>query len=143
MLENVDLVMGIAPWLLGLLLGVGGGAAKHITTDVPIAEKQRKLQGATTRYSPWTGMEAPEPSQPNLFGNILQGGVTGAQLGLSADKAGLFDSAPNTGAKGGNLWNGMGANEQTLTSSGGRYMPGLASRTGEMFTKRNPWEPEL
>jgi hypothetical protein len=134
MLENVDLVMGIAPWLLGLLLGVGGGAAKHITTDVPIAEKQRKLQGATTRYSPWTGMRAPEPSQPNLFGNILQGGVTGAQLGLSADKAGLFDSKPPVAGGGGaNSWGAMGSAEGA-PAGGGRIMPNLMSRRGI-----NPW----
>lgn len=136
MLENADVVMGILPLWLGLLLGGGLGAVKHFAADAPIAEKQRKIQGATTRYSPWTGMKAPEPSQPNLFSSVFQGGLAGANFAGMADKAGLFsEAAPAAAATGGaskfnlqSLFDGPKAEDAMgIARSGGRMLPGMTS----------------
>lgn len=132
---NLEVVYGIAPLLLGLLAGAGLGLAKHVTTDAPIAEKQRKVQGATTRYSPWTGMRAPEPSQPNAFGSMMQGGLAGAQFGALGAKAGLFGGGANPGDVVG-MGAGAGGAPGGMMSAG-RMMPGMAMR---MPAKANPWD---
>lgn len=68
-------------WLM--VAGLGVGAAKS-GMDAEKAERQRKVQAATTRYSPWTGMQGQAPEEANVAGNMLQGGMTGAGLAQNA-----------------------------------------------------------
>lgn len=84
--------------LLGTLLGLGGGGILGLT-KAAAAKKQAQVQGATTRYSPWTGMQAPAPDKVNMFGDMLQGGLSGAafQQGLGANSGGSGVSDSNFG----------------------------------------------
>lgn len=68
------------PLLLGGLVGVGGGLLKGVF-DSGRADRQRKVQAETTRWSPWTGMQAQAPQEPDYLGSALQFGTTGAMLG--------------------------------------------------------------
>lgn len=63
------------------------GAAKHLLIDKPQANKQTQLAAETQRYSPWTGLTAQAPSQPNIFGSAIQGGLAGASLQGGMDAA--------------------------------------------------------
>lgn len=63
-----------------LLAGLGLGATKSIF-DQMREGRQRKLAAETERYSPWTGMKSRAPQEADWFGNLLQGGLVGAQLG--------------------------------------------------------------
>ena len=68
--------------LLPLALGLAGGAVKHFAVDKPAASKNRRMQAAIARYSPWTGMKPDVSSlrDPSLFGSLLQGGTAGLML---------------------------------------------------------------
>lgn len=58
-----------------LALAGGLGAAKT-ASDAARNKAQRKLQGETTRYSPWTGMQAAAPQGVDALGNFLSSGAT-------------------------------------------------------------------
>lgn len=113
------------PPLIGALIGMAGGAAKHFAVDKPQADRDRHVAAETQRYSPWTKMQAQPVQNPNLFGSALQFGTTGAALGqgiqgmesntdlnnalvknINAKTAGLSSSGiPIVGAN--PPWNGM------------------------------------
>lgn len=77
------------PILIGL--GVGGlaGAAQYALVDQPKYQKQMALAAATQRYSPWTGLKASIPNQPNPLSDITQMGASGAGMAQSIGNAGL------------------------------------------------------
>lgn len=62
------------------------GAAKGIS-DQKTEARQRAAQAETTRYSPWTGMQAQAPQEANIGGDVMQGAVTGMGLGQGMDSA--------------------------------------------------------
>lgn len=68
------------------ILPVAGAALGGIKSifDLLSADKQRHVQAETTRFSPWTHMQAPAPNEANPIGNILQGGFTGLALDQNA-----------------------------------------------------------
>lgn len=74
------------PWM-GLAIGAGLGLLKSEMVDAPAAERQRKVQAATTRYSPWTHMQAAAPTEADPFSSALQFGATGASMGAGMKQA--------------------------------------------------------
>lgn len=80
--------------LTGSLIGAGGGLLKSLF-DGGKADRERKLQAETTRWSPWTGMTAQAPSTPDAFGSIMQGGLSGFALGQNAQGAANQDALNN------------------------------------------------
>lgn len=70
------------PITIGLLAGGGAGLLKNVFAQ-QAAGKQREAQAAVARYSPWTGMQAQMVEDPNMFGDVLQGGAMGAMAGQS------------------------------------------------------------
>lgn len=68
-------------------IGAGIGLLKGLLIDGPAAERQRKLQAATARFSPWTGLK-PEPvKEADTVGDVLQGGTQAAMLQQSMQNA--------------------------------------------------------
>lgn len=55
-------------------------AAKNQMVDKPAADRQRHLAAETQKYSPWTHLTAEAPQDPNLAGDIISGGATGASM---------------------------------------------------------------
>lgn len=91
---HADCQMAIAPLLLGALIGAGLGGVKHFASDNPRYEGQKKVQSETTRWSPWTGMQAKEPEMPNFMGSLMQGGMAGASFGQGIGGAATPDNLP-------------------------------------------------
>lgn len=81
------------PLLAAAGIGAALGAIKHAAVDAPRMARQNKLATETTRYSPWTGLIAKQPDEESLFGNMFQGGLTGA-----AFNQGLGSAAPAGGS---------------------------------------------
>lgn len=76
------------PISLGLMGGLAlGGLTKSLAIDAPRADRQRKLQAETTRYSPWTGLTGQAPQEADPFGSTMQGLTGGAMLGSSMNAA--------------------------------------------------------
>jgi hypothetical protein len=69
------------PLLVPLALGAAAGIGKYFASDKPRYDAEKKLASETQRYSPWTGLQAQAPRNPSMFENVLQGGMTGLQLG--------------------------------------------------------------
>lgn len=63
-----------------LAIGAGLGVAKF-AADKEKEKRERALQAATARYSPWTGMSPQAVAEPSLMGNLVQGGTAGAMFG--------------------------------------------------------------
>lgn len=78
------------PILGGALIGGGAGLLKSIFGDGPAEQRQKRLAGATIRFSPWTGMQAQPIKYADPFGSILQGGTSGALMGGMIKAAGLL-----------------------------------------------------
>ena len=72
--------------LTPMLIGAGLGAAKHFGIDKPAAERSRKTAAEIQRYSPWTGMKAPEIKDASLLSSTLGGAALGATAGSAIDK---------------------------------------------------------
>lgn len=108
------------PFTLALLGGGLFGLGKT-AYDAEGRSSDKKVQAATTRYSPWTGMQGQEPRQVDPFGNILKGGLSGAMLG-------------NIGANAG-WWGAGAAAPATAAASAG---PGLGVNTNLMAGMQNP-----
>lgn len=66
--------------MLPILIGGGLGLAKY-ALDKGREGRQRKLQAETTRFSPWTGMQAEAPQEANVLGSVMQGATAGAMFG--------------------------------------------------------------
>lgn len=69
------------PITIGLLAGAGTGLLKNYLVDAPAEQRNRKLQAATARWSPWTNMKPTAVKEANPFGNALQFGVAGGGMG--------------------------------------------------------------
>lgn len=87
----------------GLAVGAGLGVLKLIQ-DGNQAGQQAKVQAATTRYSPWTGMQAAAPTPVNAVGDIMggmaSGGMQGQALGNSLNKVAPLAMSDLTNASG-------------------------------------------
>lgn len=89
--------------LTGLAIAAALSLAKSKLVDEPAAARQRKLAAATQRYSPWTHMQAQAPQDPNVLGQALQYGGTGAAIGSQLGKGtpdptkGVTSKAANVG----------------------------------------------
>ena len=67
---------GLLTMGLTTAMGVGKGLS-----DSSKANRQRKLAAETTRYSPWTGMQAQPVQEADILGSTMQGAMTGGALG--------------------------------------------------------------
>lgn len=85
--------------MLPLFLGLAGLAAGGVKSGIEAGneKKDRQLQAETTRYSPWTGMQAEAPRRTDFLGNLLQGGLSGAMLGRNINQADAATSAATSG----------------------------------------------
>lgn len=96
---------------LWLPLLAGAGLAKGLFADAPRANRQRKLAAETTRYSPWTGLQAQQVQEADPFGSALQGLATGASMDQAISdsdwKKKFLESNPGSASMGGG-WGGSG-----------------------------------
>lgn len=76
----------MAPLALAAIMA-GGGLLKSELIDRPKSRKQYELAANTQRYSPWTGLRAQTPEDPDAFGAAMQGGVQGYALGQNIQSA--------------------------------------------------------
>lgn len=81
-----------------LAVGAGLGLLKY-GADAQKEKKDRELQAATARLSPWTGMHPGAVKSADLLGNVLQGGTAGAMFGQQFDGGG--QQQPMAGQMGG------------------------------------------
>lgn len=65
------------PW--AALIGAGLGAYQF-EQQRQQEEKDRRLAAATARYRPWTGLTPGEVQQPNIFGTVGAGALSGYQM---------------------------------------------------------------
>lgn len=70
------------PVLIGAALGLG----KQLM-DQKSADRQKGVEAAKARYSPWTHMQAGNVQDPNLFANVGGGALTGLMAGGSSAPA--------------------------------------------------------
>lgn len=93
--------------MLPLILGGAGlGIVKHFASDKPKEERQRRLAAETARYSPWTGMQPQQVQDADIFGNVMQGGLTGASFAQGLQ--GLGGGAESSMVpRGGGSWSGQ------------------------------------
>lgn len=77
------------PW--GALIGAGLGLVKG-KFDQDREKRDRQVQAQTTRFSPWTHMQAGPVQAADMMGAVMQGGSTGAALGQGFDKMRMDDS---------------------------------------------------
>lgn len=83
------------------LIGGGIGLAKSEFFDRPQAERDRNVAAETTRWSPWTRMQAQPVQEANALGSMSQGALTAAALGQGLSKEGATEkqlNAANAGA---------------------------------------------
>jgi hypothetical protein len=109
-----------------LAIGAGVGLAKNQLIDAPEAARQRTLQAATARYSPWTGLKAQPVANPNPFAAAIQGGVTGAAMGKYMAASPSEDAADSG---------------QILAANSG-VAPSMGANAGtgtQMYDPNNPW----
>lgn len=109
--------------MLPLLMagGAGLGLAKHYIADRPAYEAKRKLAAETTRWSPWTGMVGSVPDEPNAFGSVMQGGLSGASFaqglgGMGGAGEAMSSYAPMASQSQLGMDYGMGAGNQQLAN---------------------------
>lgn len=58
----------------------GVGLLKGATVDKQKEKNQAQLQAETTRYSPWTHLQAADPTRADPIGLAIAGGATGMQM---------------------------------------------------------------
>ena len=113
-------------YLAAVATGAALGAMKN-QSDREKFEKGKHRQKTTAVYNHWTGMVAPEPTQPNpVWADMLAGGLTGMQMAQNLQ--GLNEGEPKTrSAK-----QGQAASSDLLDS----YLE-TSSRNKRMA--KNPW----
>jgi hypothetical protein len=74
------------PLTLSAIFG-GVGLLKGATLDKAKEKRDRELQSATARYSPWTGLKARDVENADPIGSGLAFGSAGAQLGQNMQSA--------------------------------------------------------
>lgn len=83
---------------LGAAAGAGLGLIQHNQKKAEY-NRQKQLAADMERWSPWTGVHGQMPGQdPNLFGDIAQGALTGASLGLLGGAGGASPGAAQLAA---------------------------------------------
>lgn len=85
-----------------ILAGLGG--VKGIA-DMVKEGKDRDVQAATTKWSPWTGMKAEAPKRADLIGNVMQGGMAGLLMNQMGSTGGIG----STGTPSINVWDSLQA----------------------------------
>lgn len=70
----------MAPLVLAAIMAAAG-AAKTKLQDEPQADAQRRLEAAKAKYGGWTGMQPGQVKNPDLFGNMMAGGMSGMAMG--------------------------------------------------------------
>lgn len=121
--------------LTGLAIAAAMALAKDQLVDQPAAKRKRKLVAETQRLSPWTGMKAEAPDDPNTLGSMMQWGATGAQMGAGYEqqqadngfKQAMTDRLNSGGSVGGSGWGGgygksIPGKDPTSNSLGGMDM---------------------
>jgi hypothetical protein len=97
------------PLLIGAALGLAKSGLNKLQNN-----KDRAVQAETTRWSPWTGMQAPAPTKVDPLGDVLMGGMSGAMLSNSLGGSGgigamMGGEAGGAGAGGaGGVWGALG-----------------------------------
>lgn len=74
---------------IGTAVGAGAGGLIGIIKSILDSQNERKdriAQATTTRYSPWTKLQAADVRHSNGFGDVLAGLASGAQLGQGIQK---------------------------------------------------------
>jgi hypothetical protein len=66
--------------LTALAIGAGAGVLKSEVVDRPKEHRQRALQAATARYSPWTGLQPQAVQEADPLGSALAFGGAGSQI---------------------------------------------------------------
>lgn len=79
-------LMAIAPAIMALIMAAAA-TAKSEAIDKPRADRERKMQGEITKYSPWTGMQGHSVADPDSLGAGMQGFGTGMALGQNMQSA--------------------------------------------------------
>lgn len=110
---------------LPLAIGAGVGLLKGATIDKNKEKRQRKLQAETTRYSPWTGMQAEAPKEADLLGSALSYGLTANQIGQGLAQQNMMQDYLQSQQMGGNPWSGLSPMEldalNKYSMAGGNY----------------------
>ena len=75
------------PITIGLLIGAGAGLLKSVAVDAPREGRDRKLQAARIRYSPFKAVPLNQIRESDPFGSALSFGATGASLGSNISAA--------------------------------------------------------
>lgn len=95
------------PLTIGLIAGAALGVGRSVL-GAQQAERNRKAEGTIAQWSPWTGMGAQRVQDPDTFGNVMQGGLTGAMMGqaiggagAAGAESGAAESTPATSADAG------------------------------------------
>lgn len=84
-------MFGIDDLLLGGIIGGLAGIGKH-AGDAAKFDQEKKVQAATTRYSPWTHMTGTAPTRPgSIFGDALGGATSGASFAQGIQNAGTYN----------------------------------------------------
>ncbi len=89
--------------LWGAAIAAAAGVAKSEFVDKPKADRQRTLQAAKEKWSPWTGQHAEPVQEADPFGSALGFGVQGAQIGALSKygpKGGIVTTEGTTTAGG-------------------------------------------
>lgn len=116
------------PLTIGLLAGAALGVGKSIMGGQQ-AKRNRKAEGTIAQWSPWTGMSAQRVEDPDTFGNILQGGATGAMLGQGIGAAGAAGGSA-AGAAGAEGATAGAAGSGTAGASGGAALSAEGAGAG-------------
>lgn len=83
--------------LTPMLVGAALGAGKHFLADKPAENRKRKAAAEVMRYSPWTGMQAPEVKESSLFDSLASGASIGGTLGAAGAAAGAEGAIKGAG----------------------------------------------
>lgn len=121
------------PLTIGLLGGAALGLGKSYLVDKPQEKKDRMVAAETARWSPWTHMQPEAVKRANPFGDALQFGSTGAQMGQGMQNQQMYNgylqnqtgSMPSTAQPGFNFMgqeSGFGGGPMTKTDAFGRVI---------------------
>lgn len=117
-----------------LAIGAGVGLLKSELVDQPKEQRQRKLAGATQRYSPWTGLQAQPVQEADPLGSALQFGATGAQMGSSIQNAQAQDKLMGAQTN----WLNAGGSPQYTAAQTATSAP-VSYGSGAYGPKQSPW----
>lgn len=107
------------------IAGAGSGVAKQ-AAQKKAYESQKQLAAKTAEYSPWTGLSgmdvlAKAEKPQGLFGNVLGGGLSGANLGSQVSQSGWFGGSKPEDIMGGMAQKVSGGAGQGMDVMAGGY----------------------